>query len=767
MNDIRDLLRYIDPAQCSYQEWVNVGMALKEEGLTAADWDNWSRQDTRYKRGECFRKWETFNRSGSDDVVTGGTIYELAMRGGYVSPYEGQGHALEWDDYIRDEGVVVDVGWIEETEFHEPEEKKWKPVQDLITYLQTLFQSTDYVGYVTDVYEDEDRLSPKRGVWDRTAGQLIEALQKCRGDIGKVIGDTNDKAGAWIRFNPVDGQGVKNDNVTEFRYALVESDKLELGRQEAIMRQLELPIAAMVYSGKKSIHAIVKVEATDYQEYKKRVEYLYQICNKNGLVVDTQNKNPSRLSRMPGVIRDGHKQFLMATNIGRKSWQEWAEWIEAVNDDLPDPEDLSGVWNNIPALADCLIDGILRKGHKMLLVGPSKAGKSFALIELTIAIAEGRTWLGLQCAQGRVLYVNLELDRASCLHRFKDVYSALGLEGENIGNIDVWNLRGKSLPMDKLAPKLIRRAEKKNYTAVIIDPIYKIITGDENNASEMANFCNQFDKVCTSMHCAVIYCHHHSKGSQGQKKSMDRASGSGVFARDPDTMLDMTELTMTPALVAQLKARARCRAAAQILDEDRTAAGWRDNAGQDELLTPSIMDAKVGTLCSNASKEKYYATAREAEEKAESVTAWRIEGILREFPLLKPINAYFNYPVHELDGTGELSDLKVEDTSVKNWREKGQEARDNIKELKIKAVHKAFKSLTEQTGKQFVKLTDMIEYIDENIDDIRITNSTQKKGLSALKRKNMLAWIAMCTDFECDDDGIISAKNITEDDEIR
>lgn len=99
--------------------------------------------------------------------------------------------------------------------------------------------------------------------------------------------------------------------------------------------------------------------------------------------------------------------------------------------------------------------------------------------------------------------------------------------------------------MDKLAPMLIRRAAKKNYIAVIIDPIYKVITGDENSADQMANFCNQFDKVCTELKVATIYCHHHSKGSQGGKKSMDRASGSGVFARDPDAMLDMIELELS------------------------------------------------------------------------------------------------------------------------------------------------------------------------------------------------------------------------------
>ena len=201
------------------------------------------------------------------------------------------------------------------------------------------------------------------------------------------------------------------------------------------------------------------------------MDYLYEACRKNGLDIDRQNRNPSRLSRMPGVERDGSRQFLVETNLGRPSWNEWREWIESVNDDLPDPESMAQVWDSMPELAPPLIGRVLRQGHKLLLAGPSKAGKSYALIELCVAIAEGRPWLGFPCAQGKVMYVNLELDRASCLHRFRDVYQALEWAPQNIGLIDVWNLRGRSVPMDKLAPKLIRRAMKKNYIAVVIDPI--------------------------------------------------------------------------------------------------------------------------------------------------------------------------------------------------------------------------------------------------------------------------------------------------------
>ena len=88
------------------------------------------------------------------------------------------------------------------------------------------------------------------------------------------------------------------------------------------------------------------------------------------------------------------------------------------------------------------------------------------------------------------------------------------------GNLALRAAEFKDSAMDQLAPRLIHRARDKGYSAVIIDPIYKVITGDENSADEMAAFCNQFDRVAEQLGTAVIYCHHHSKGAQGGKRSM-------------------------------------------------------------------------------------------------------------------------------------------------------------------------------------------------------------------------------------------------------
>lgn len=681
-NDIKEALDFVSPSALTYDEWLTVGMGLKEAGLPVTVWEQWSARDGgRYHKGECIKKWESFH--GSSKPVTQSSIFQLAYEHGWSGP---AGRALDWGDELTvgpQQPALVDPRWVEEQELHLPD--TWEPAQQLKRYLQALFEPDEYVAYVTESFMAADRRRPAKGCWDRTAGQLIEELDACGGDVGKVMGDCDPEIGAWICFNPVDGTGRKDANVTSYRYALVECDNMEPGKQLAAIHQMELPCAALVYSGGKSIHAIVRVNAPDYAEYRKRVDYLYATCQKNGLTLDQQNRNPSRLSRMPGILRAGQKQALLETNVGKSCWEDWCDWVEACTDDLPDTECLADDWDDLPPLADALISGVLRQGHKMLLAGPSKAGKSFALIELCIAIAEGKTWLGrFSCAQGRVLYINLELDRPSCLHRFKDVYTAMGLAPDNLRNIDIWNLRGASVPMDKLAPKLIRRAGKKGYTAVILDPIYKVITGDENSADQMAKFCNQFDVVCRALDCAVIYCHHHSKGAQGGKRSMDRASGSGVFARDPDAMLDMTELTITDAIREQLHNKAACRVIKTMLDK----RGHADAYGPDDALSKSRMLTIAKEKLGLADLRAIDAEVAAAQKKADSMTAWRIEGTLREFASFAPVNLWFDYPVHKLD-SGLLEDLQPDSDfrtlgakgASRRWGDKAKQSKDRKAEL--------------------------------------------------------------------------------------
>ena len=100
-----------------------------------------------------------------------------------------KGTALEWDAEIgsKDDLVVVEKEWLESKEVVEPE--YWRPAEQLIKYIDTLFDSDENVGYVTESWEKDGRHLPRKGSYDRTAGQLIEQLGKCGDDIGAVLGD--------------------------------------------------------------------------------------------------------------------------------------------------------------------------------------------------------------------------------------------------------------------------------------------------------------------------------------------------------------------------------------------------------------------------------------------------------------------------------------------------------------------------------------------------------------------------------------------------
>lgn len=721
MNDIQQILSYIPPSELTYQEWVSVGMALKEEGCACSVWDEWSRADSRYHYGECERKWNSFN--GAASPVTVGTLVQMAKDRGL--PVHAS-RELGWDDEISYEGGEGVSGG-EGEPLKAPDD--WNPVNEIITYLETLFEPSEHVGYVTDCYRDEEdgkvRYKPNRGACDRTAGELIDRLRGCHGDIGAVFGDCNPEAGAWIRFNPLDGRGVKNENVTAFRYALVESDSMPIERQNALIRELELPVAVLVYSGGKSVHAIVKIDAENDREYRRRVDYLYEVCAKNGLEIDRQNRNPSRLSRMPGVTRGDKKQYIIDTNIGSRDFSEWRDRMESRSDTLPDVDNLADYFDAPPPLAPPLIDGVLRQGHKMLIAGPPKAGKSFALIELAISIAEGRPWLGYPCAKGKVMYVNLELDKASCFRRFIDVYRALGIAPDNVRSIDIWNLRGRSVPMNRLTPILIRRAAKKGFIAVIIDPIYKVLTGDENSAEQMAQFCNQFDKVCNELSCSVIYCHHHSKGAQGGKKSMDRASGSGVFSRDPDALLDFTELQVGENLYIQQENREICGIMESWISRFHPLG---DVCSQDDLCSAaSMLEIARKTLV----PKSFELMMKEVGEKKKAVRkrrAWRIEATLREFERPDPIDLWYSYPIHTTDESGVLRDCGFDgEYNSKNspygknlGRKKTPEQK---KEERLDALETAF-SAVETDGVASIK--DVAEYL--NVTEKTVRNHLKEHG---------------------------------------
>ena len=288
--------------------------------------------------------------------------------------------------------------------------------------------------------------------------------------------------------------------------------------------------------------------------------------------------------------------------------------------------------DKLPEMPAVIIDGILLEGHKMLLTGPSKANKTWCLINLSIAVATGGYWIGFRCAKRKVLYIDLETDPRTLQKRISRVaYARDAPIAEVADGLSVWPLRGQSCGLAQIVDELFARFEPGSFGMVIIDPAYMVQDGDENNAHDIREFFALLDRLCVGLGCTVVISHHHSKGAQGLKSAIDRGSGSGVFGRAPDAVVDLTRLILEPGTL-------------QMAREVKSLAATDDLSG------------------------------------------WRMSFTLREFPPRQPLDVWHVFPLHIPDTTELLADCKPDYGGQSEQRRMRQEAEANAKVVELDAV---------------------------------------------------------------------------------
>jgi hypothetical protein len=177
---------------------------------------------------------------------------------------------------------------------------------DFPLFLSALYGPDDLVNVVTDYRQEGGKARPfGKGKTLTRDEWLSEAA---------LAGPPQGEGGAWLRMNPMTGAGVKDGDVRAWRFCLLECDTLTPALQLALFAGLPFPIAALVTSGGRSIHAWVRVDSPSDRAYRETVLALFQGLKPYG--VDPANKNPSRLARMPGAQRaigrvgDGRQRLL-------------------------------------------------------------------------------------------------------------------------------------------------------------------------------------------------------------------------------------------------------------------------------------------------------------------------------------------------------------------------------------------------------------------------------------------------------------------------
>lgn len=193
-----------------------------------------------------------------------------------------------------------------------------------------------------------------------------------------------------------------------------------------------------------------------------------------------------------------------------------------------------------PALRPPVIEGLLREGETMNLIASPKTGKSWLVLDLAIAVAMGRPWLGrFPTVAGDVLIIDNELHGETSANRIPKVAKARGIGTDEFADsVFIRNLRGGLQDLVSLGP-YFRAIEPGRFRLIVLDAFYRFLPAgmDENANADMATLYNHIDRYAADLGCAFVLIHHSSKGNQSGKSVTDVGAGAGSQSRASDAHL--------------------------------------------------------------------------------------------------------------------------------------------------------------------------------------------------------------------------------------
>lgn len=504
--NISEILSFLTQSQVDdYDTWLKVGMALHADGQPCSVWDEWSKNSHKYQEGACEKHWKTFgNYSGANVGI--GSIVQMAKDNGY-KPSDG----FSWNDPIgRSNGC---------------ENASKAPNLELKEYLRALFRPGDTVNFVVSSFEKDGKFLPSGKGINKSFEELIKACDTYE-DIGYILGDWNPKAGAWARINPMSGEGCKNSDVEEFRHCLIESDSLPKEEQLRKIRELNLPCSALVDSGGKSIHAIVKIDAgKDEKLYRERVSKLHEFLAKNGFPVDRDCKNASRLSRIAAVTRDGKRQRLIAVNIGMPSYQQWQDNWELLDIRSNTIDDFLNA--NAEDMSDCLLGyRFLCTECPWLIIAASGVGKSVLAMQMAILFATGRDLWKLKPHKARkVVLIQAENNFLDLVEPAQSITRILGLSETEKADLrkNFRVISDDTHSGEGFVRLLSSICDRYKPEIVIVDPLMAYIGGEISKQEVCTKFFrNGINPVIHRYNIGLIVLHHTGKPRSKDLKNFEQ-----------------------------------------------------------------------------------------------------------------------------------------------------------------------------------------------------------------------------------------------------
>jgi hypothetical protein len=183
-----------------------------------------------------------------------------------------------------------------------------------------------------------------------------------------------------------------------------------------------------------------------------------------------------------------------------------------------------------------LVQDRIPRGAFGVLVGEPGAGKTFAMIGLSVSVAAGLTWLGADvppAARGPVLYASPE-GISGLPVRLAVAKRAAGLAFDDPIGIFVWP-EALNLLHPVSVDDFVIAARSISPRLVVVDTLARSMpAGDENSAKDMGTAIASLDRI-RALGATTIALHHTNRAGTGER-------GSGALRGAADFMFELSRV---------------------------------------------------------------------------------------------------------------------------------------------------------------------------------------------------------------------------------
>jgi RecA-family ATPase len=405
-----------------------------------------------------------------------------------------------------------------------PQMPKSVESQPVEKFLAEAFELGESINICRSI-KDGDRERPDGAGETRSREEWLELFN------GDGLKDWQGSAvGVYVSINPNNGKGRKKEHVTKWRHVLIEFDESTLDEQWKIIKKSGLPTTCIIKSGSRSLHAWVKLDATNEAEFTERVDFIFKHLEHSK--VDSSTKDAGRLSRLPGAMRTatGNQQELVECGAPAISFLQWKERI--LFGDIPEPYKWDDLLNfkETEDPTQLLGKRWICRGGSALWVGSSGLGKSVLCMQAAITWAIAESFFGINPhGEGlKSLIIQAENDQGDVAESIQGVFKAMNLtdKQKELVMARVTIVRDCTSTGEKFVDRVRRLVEKHKPDLVWIDPLLAFIGGDLSNQETASEFLrNMLNPLSLSAGFAWMLIHHTPKpvrdgiGYQGADKA--------------------------------------------------------------------------------------------------------------------------------------------------------------------------------------------------------------------------------------------------------